>query len=147
MLSSNMKFIILCLFSLFLIKNSATAQDTLSLLDQNYLKRLNNELILSSDQNLKIENIFLNHHFKISTLNHTIDSLEKSEINEEILNTRISVLNKEKSDLIKYREDLIKLELSESQRLIYNEKMNIQKPKVLHFGIHNRADCEVCKTQ
>lgn len=142
-----MKFILLCLFSLFLIKNSAIAQDTLSLMDQNYLKRLNNELNLSLDQNIKMENIFFQHHLKIQALNKVIDSLEKSETSEEILNTRVSVLNKEKSDLIKYRDDLIKVELSESQRLLYDEKINIQKPKILHFGIHNRADCEVCKTQ
>ncbi|PCJ81448.1 MAG: hypothetical protein COA49_04965 [Bacteroidetes bacterium] len=43
------------------------------------------------------------------------------------------------------RNIAIKVSLPISLRSVFDEIFYPQKPAVLHFGIHNRADCKVCK--
>jgi len=60
------------------------------------------------------------------------------------LQTKVSALNQKKKDIRDMRELDVRLQLNPAQLKIYDEKIKPVKPQVLHFGLHNRADCKVC---
>jgi len=68
------------------------------------------------------------------------------ELNDEnMVMTEIKVKNQIIKDIREERDLEIQSLLNPEQLAIYNEKVKPQKPQVLHFGMHNRADCNVCK--
>lgn len=92
-----------------------------------------------------LDSLFIGYARELNAIDARIDSAEANpEISEDQLLVRINVLNQEKKDLKEVRELDIKSVLQPEQVAIYDEKVAPQKPKVLHFGIHNRADCNVC---
>lgn len=101
-------------------------------------------LNLDSIQKNQIDSIYGVHHQELNRVEHEMDSLERSEISEEGLNLRISVLNQEKRDIREFRELDVLNTMTKEQQAIYAEKIKPEKPKVLHFGLHDRANCKVC---
>lgn len=112
--------------------------------DARFVDQLRTELALDSVQRTAVDDLFLKAHREINLVEHEVDSLERSSMSEDELNLRVAVLNQEKKDIREYRElDLLNL-LTVEQQVIYNEKIKPAKPQVLHFGIHDRAKCNVC---
>ncbi len=103
------------------------------------------EIDLTPQQEVMIDSLFTGYALELNAIDTRIDSLEADpKLTEDQLLVRINVLNQEKKDLKEVRELDIKSVLRPEQVTLYDEKVAPQKPKVLHFGIHNRADCNVC---
>lgn len=102
-------------------------------------------LKLSDEQKIKIENYFLVCSNECNRIENKIDSLERNENDENVLIKKMSTLKKEKSEFLEMREFQILTNLNQDQISIYNSEIKPKKPSVLHFGIHNRADCIICK--
>jgi hypothetical protein len=127
-----------------LICNLHAASQQLSDRDARFVNQLQTELALDSIQRPQVDSLFWNSHMELNVVSHEVDSLERSTISEEELNLRIAVLNQKKKDIREYRElDLLDI-LTLEQQTLYTEKIKPAKPQVLHFGIHDRAKCNVC---
>lgn len=129
---------------LLTVSKIGNAQE-LSTADQRKKVTIFREIELTPQQESMIDSLFVSYAQELNAIDTRIDSLEADpNLNEDQLLVRINVLNQEKKDLKEVRELDIKSVLQPEQVAIYDEKVAPQKPKVLHFGIHNRADCNVC---
>lgn len=130
-----------------LVCNSLLSQDaTLSRMDQRKKNAMVTELNLTESQQQQTDSIFK--VFAI-TLNDIEDSLKTAQrdttIAEVDLNSMLRDFNQEKKDLRKLRDLELRRLLTPEQVKIHDEVIVPSKPQVLHFGVHNRADCNVCK--
>lgn len=123
--------------------NNGFAQD-LAAVDQRKLDAIEKTLVLSDDQSLKIDALFSKYAVLLAEVDKQISLTQKSDIPEDQIPPRISAYNQEKKDLRDLRELEIKAILTPSQRETYETKIQPEKPQVLHFGLHDRANCNVC---
>ena len=112
--------------------------------DQKFLARLKTELNLSADKYTSIEKIYSDKQKELDACDKSIKEFEQTLDNEQELQMKVSSLNQKKKDIREMRELDIKLQLTPEQLKIYDEKIKPAKPQVLHFGIHDRANCKVC---
>lgn len=126
----------------FAVSLSLSAQ--LSEKDQRYLSTIKDTLQLSEVQVFELEKVYLNCKIELDKLQNEVDSLERYEESESLLNLKVNVLNQKKKDAKEQRELDTRGVLTAEQKLVYEAKIKPQKPKVLHFGIHDRAKCNVC---
>ena len=81
----------------------------------------------------------------IEDYNKKIKEVEKSMVLEDEILERVTELYKRKKGCVELRNAQINLKLPLELRTTFNELIAPNRPAVLHFGIHNRADCNVCK--
>ena len=81
----------------------------------------------------------------VGVLEKQIDEIEKSSENEDTILEKIIYYNGLKRDCVEYRNSSILLKLPVELRGTFMKLVAPNRPAVLHFGIHNRADCKVCK--
>jgi len=124
--------------------NLHAASQELSARDSRFIDQLRTELALDSVQQKAVDTLFWNSHLDMNVVAHEVDSLERADISEEILNLKIAVLNQKKKDIREYRELGLMDVLTREQQTIYSKRIKPSKPQVLHFGIHDRAKCNVC---
>ncbi|MBI1266686.1 MAG: hypothetical protein GC193_04545 [Cryomorphaceae bacterium] len=131
-------------FILFIsIANIDYAQE-LAAIDQRKLNAIENTIELDVNQKQQIQDVFFKYAVLLSDIDKQISNTQKSDIPEEQIPLRVSAYNQDKKDLRELRELEIKGILNPSQRLVYEEKIQPEKPQVLHFGLHDRANCNVC---
>jgi hypothetical protein len=131
-------------FILFIsIANIDYAQE-LAAIDQRKLDAIEKTIELDVNQKQQIQDVFSKYAVLISDIDKQISNTQKSDIPEEQIPLRVSAYNQDKKDLRELRELEIKGILNSSQRLVYEEKIQPEKPQVLHFGLHDRANCNVC---
>lgn len=82
---------------------------------------------------------------KISDLNSKIKKFERSDLSEDEILENVLEVNRNKKVSVSLRNATIKLQLPVELRSKFEELIAPNRPAVLHFGIHNRADCNVCK--
>lgn len=82
---------------------------------------------------------------KLFEFEKEIKALQMSDISEEELMYKVVSLQGQKKSTIKLRNVNISLSLPKKFRDTFQELTSETRPAVLHFGIHNRADCNVCK--
>ncbi len=110
------------------------------------MSKLHSELNTDNLQKHKIDSIYTDAVVKLHDIDTSIKAWEKADVTEEELNAKVLELNIKKKDIRDIRDYQIQLQLNESQRKIYLEKIKPTKPAVLHFGMnHDRANCNVCK--
>ncbi|MDZ4751474.1 MAG: hypothetical protein SGI87_07675 [Flavobacteriales bacterium] len=112
--------------------------------EKKFLAKLNTELNLTSVQFAAIEKIYNSKQLELNACDSSIKVFEKTLDDEVQLQTKVSALNQKKKDIRDMRELDVRLQLNPAQLKIYDEKIKPVKPQVLHFGLHNRADCKVC---
>jgi septal ring factor EnvC (AmiA/AmiB activator) len=112
--------------------------------EQKFLVRLKTELNLSAQQNTAVEKIYTDKQKELDACDKSIKEFEQTLDNEQELQMKVSSLNQKKKDIREMRELDLKLQLTPEQLKIYDEKIKPSKPQVLHFGIHDRANCKVC---
>lgn len=112
--------------------------------EQKFLARLKSELNLSSEQYTAVEKIYTSKQKELDDCDKSIKEFEQTLDNEQELQMKVSSLNQKKKDIREMRELDVKLQLTTEQLKIYDEKIKPAKPQVLHFGIHDRANCKVC---
>lgn len=131
-------------FILFIsIANIDYAQE-LAAIDQRKLDAIEKTIELDVNQKQQIQDVFSKYAVLISDIDKQISNTQKSDIPEEQIPLRVSAYNQDKKDLRDLRELEIKGILNPSQRLVYEKKIQPEKPQVLHFGLHDRANCNVC---
>jgi hypothetical protein len=131
-------------FILFIsIANIDYAQE-LAAIDQRKLDAIEKTIELDVNQKQQIQVVFSKYALLISDIDKQIPNTQKSDIPEEQIPLRVSAYNQDKKDLRDLRELEIKGILNPSQRLVYEKKIQPEKPQVLHFGLHDRANCNVC---
>ncbi|MFT4679646.1 MAG: hypothetical protein ACI84C_001261 [Flavobacteriales bacterium] len=128
--------------ALFTVSLSMSAQ--LSEKDKRYLSTVRDTLQLSAEQVIELDKVYLFCKGELDKLQNEVDSLERYEESESLLNLKVNVLNQKKKDAKEQRELDTRGVLTVEQKLVYETKIKPQKPKVLHFGIHDRAKCNVC---
>ena len=112
--------------------------------EQKFLARLKSELNLSEEKFSAIEKIYSDKQKELDACDKSIKEFEQTLDNEQELQMKVSSLNQKKKDIREMRELDVKLQLTPDQLKIYDEKIKPAKPQVLHFGIHDRANCKVC---
>jgi hypothetical protein len=75
------------------------------------------------------------------------DSLEQSSISEEDLLVEVLTIQEAMKACRQSRRDNMRQALPESYHQAFDQFSDPAKPAVLHFGLHNRMDCNVCKPQ
>ena len=131
-------------FILFIsIANIDYAQE-LAAIDQRKLDAIEKTIELDVNQKQQIQVVFSKYAVLISDIDKQISNTQKSDIPEEQIPLRVSAYNQDKKDLRDLRELEIKGILNPSQRLVYEKKIQPEKPQVLHFGLHYLANCNVC---
>lgn len=81
---------------------------------------------------------------KIIRYDKQIKELQASDISEDELIYKVMGLQGIKKSAKNYRNATISLALPQELRIVFEELTSETRPAVLHFGIHNRADCNVC---
>lgn len=112
--------------------------------DLEFIERMNEELALSSSQKTLIIDVYHKTMLELDSVQQIIRVIEKSELPEEQVRLQVLVLNQEKKDIKRFRDQEVEFLLDPSQLEKYKSDLKPDKPAVLHFGIHNRADCRVC---
>ncbi len=135
---------ILIAFLIIVFNNAIQAQSSLSEKDQRFLSKLSSELKLEEMQVKEITSLYQVAQIELDSLQKEIKHIEKTEDDEKMVNLKVNVLNQKKKDVKEFRELELKLLLSPDQIVAYERDIKPQKPKVLHFGIHDRAKCQVC---
>ncbi len=137
---------ILAIISFLIISSSGVLAQQLTAQDSSFLSKLHIELSTDNVQKQKIDSIYTDAVVKLHDIDTSIKAWEKADVTEEELNTKVLELNIKKKDIRDIRDAQIQLQLNESQRKIYLEKIKPTKPAVLHFGMnHDRANCNVCR--
>jgi hypothetical protein len=137
---------ILAIISFLIISSSGVLAQQLTAQDSSFLSRLHTELNTDNLQKHKIDSIYTDAGVKLHDIDTSIKAWEKADVTEEELNAKVLELNIKKKDIRDIRDAQIQLQLNESQRKIYLEKIKPTKPAVLHFGMnHDRANCNVCR--
>jgi hypothetical protein len=73
------------------------------------------------------------------------DSLESADISEEALQASMADVRRELAACRQQRKRDIRAALPEQLRTTYDDMAQPERPAVLHFGLHNRMECVVCK--
>ena len=82
---------------------------------------------------------------KLAEYDKQIKTIQSSELSEDEIMYKVVSLQGAKKSALKLRNASIKLALPQELRIVFEELTSESRPAVLHFGIHNRADCNVCK--
>lgn len=112
--------------------------------DARFVTKLKQELSLSAVQASQVDSLFAFYHEQLQQVEAYIDSVESSNATEAEVTMRVAIKAQERKDLKAERESDLTALFTDEQQVIYTEKIKPAKPQVLHFGIHNRADCKVC---
>ncbi len=137
---------ILAIISFLIISSSGVLAQQLTAQDSSFLSKIHSELNTDNLQKHKIDSIYTDAVVKLHDIDTSIKAWEKADVTEEELNAKVLELNIKKKDIRDIRDAQIQLQLNESQRKIYLEKIKPTKPAVLHFGMnHDRANCNVCR--
>ena len=78
--------------------------------------------------------------------NDILDSLEAAPISESELLKSMGPVRIALDACRSSRSTDIRAALDSSARAAYDALALPERPRVLHFGVHNRMDCNVCKT-
>lgn len=73
------------------------------------------------------------------------DSLESADISEAALLASMADVRRELAACRQQRKRDIRAALPEPLRTTYDDMAQPERPAVLHFGLHNRMECVVCK--
>ena len=77
--------------------------------------------------------------------NHVQDSLEAAPMSESELLKALGPVRTALGDCRSSRSKDIRAALDSSARVAFDALALPERPRVLHFGVHNRMDCNVCK--
>jgi len=112
--------------------------------DERLLGQLEKRLQLESSQMLAIRGLYERVQTRVDSLDAEIQHLLTTEENEDHVTFMVPVLQQRKKDEKDLRELRMREILTAGQRVIYDAEIKPVKPLVLHFGIHDRMDCNVC---
>jgi len=131
--------------SFFLLSGLIFHAQTTNPTEVQYLLNLKSELNLNNKQFDDADSIVFSASQQITALDKTIQSISRSDMNEDERSSKIRDLNGQKKTIRESRDLSVQLLLNEEQKKIYLEKIKPSKPAVIHMGMnHDRANCNVC---
>ncbi len=129
---------------LFSAAKFGIAQD-LPPVDQRKRDAISEQLKLHPLQEQVLDSLFASYARQIEAVDMRLKAIERDpNLSEDQVVMRMNVLSQEKTDLRNLRELDIQAVLTPEQKKEYASRIQPNKPAVLHFGIHNRMDCNVC---
>lgn len=124
---------------------SVCHSQTINPTEVQYLLNLKSELSLTNEQFDDADSIYFSASQQIIILDKEIQSISRSDLNDEERSSKIRDLNGQKKTIRESRDLSVQLLLNEEQQKIYLEKIKPAKPAVIHMGMnHDRANCNVC---
>ena len=106
---------------------------------------LGSSLIWKGEIRAKVFGLIEKTDQKLEEYDKNIKTVQSSNLSEEQIMYEVVSLQGAKKSALKLRNASIKLALPQELRIVFEELTSETRPAVLHFGIHNRADCNVCK--
>lgn len=144
-LLDDMQRILFFIFLNFLCICSA-AQTSLTAADSSFLARTKSLLQLSPQQVRFADSLFLAKGAALKQVENELFRLQRSNLPEDSIATYSTVLANKRKDLRNTRDMELRFALTPDQQITFDQQIKATKPQVLHFGVHNRADCVVCKS-
>lgn len=126
------------------IDNSFTQRES-KLLFMDLETVLGSSLIWKGEVRAKVFGLIEKTDQKLEEYDKNIKTVQSSNLSEEQIMYEVVSLQGAKKSALKLRNASIKLALPQELRIVFEELTSETRPAVLHFGIHNRADCNVCK--
>lgn len=112
--------------------------------DQRFVDELSVKLGLTADQSEAVLSLYHSVQHSVDSLDSEIRSIQLNEA-DELAEQLIPVLQQKKKDAREMREITLKSLLTADQRKKYEDEIRpVAKPTVLHFGIHDRMNCNIC---
>ena len=105
------------------------------------------QLALDEDAAAKLFEAALPWEACLAHWNACRDSLESANIEETELLEAMVLVRSNLDDCRTSRSLAIRASLDSLERLEFDKLRLPEKPRVLHFGLHNRMDCVVCKPE
>jgi len=141
-----MRLLFLINMAMFLVLMPVQAQETeLSSFDQRKRDAMVKKLELSADQIVQVDSVFHAFSERLYSYDLQIKEVQRdTSFTEKEISTRLNVLRQNQKDERALRELDLRNNLTPEQLIVYEKDIQPAKPQVLHFGIHNRADCNVC---
>jgi hypothetical protein len=137
-------FVFIVFLLVFSTAKFGIAQD-LPPVDQRKRDAISEQLQLHPLQEQLLDSVFSSYARQIADVDVRLKAIERDpSLSEEQVVMRMNVLSQEKTDLRNLRELDIQALLTPEQKKSYAARIQPSKPAVLHFGIHNRMDCNVC---
>ena len=136
---------LLLFIALSLCNNVARGQDTLSLRNQKQLSVLHEQLKLDTAQHMALHEIFLTCQLNVDELDKERSRIQRLDSSEVYISKQVQIIAGKRRESLSLREQEILAVLNTEQKETYKTKIKPDKPQVLHFGIHNRKDCDICK--
>jgi len=122
-----------------------TGQTQLPSTDERFLTELSARLELRAEQFDALQRLYLSAQLELDSIDNEIRHIQTHEDNEELAVMMIPVLQQRKKDAREQRELLLRSVLTDEQRKRYEEEIRpTAKPQVLHFGVHDRMNCNIC---
>ncbi len=118
-----------------------------SLLPADARKRANisEKIDLTPAQEHLIDSLFNAYGLQLADLEARMKAAERNpDLGEDEVVVRMNVIAQERTDLRDSRELELLMVFTPEQRAHYQTTVAPKKPAVLHFGVHNRMDCNVC---
>ena len=141
-----MRLLFLTNMAMFLVLMPVQAQETeLSSFDQRKRDAMVKKLELSADQIVQVDSVFHAFSERLYSYDLQIKEVQRdTSFTEKEISTRLNVLRQNQKDERALRELDLRNNLTPEQLIVYEKDIQPAKHQVLHFGIHNRADCNVC---
>jgi len=112
--------------------------------EERYLSELTAKLVLTPEQTGPVRALFEDTQRIVDSLDFEIDRLEREALSEQEVAFRVPILRQKKKDERELRDLRLREMLNTDQKRIYDNEIKPEKPVVLHFGVHERMNCNVC---
>ena len=123
-------------------QSAPTATESSRLVDQ-----ISSQLVLPSELQAVLMAAALPWDACVTHWQFKVDSLERAPISEDALLAQIVEARQEIGSCREQRKAAMRAVLPPSFQVKFDDLAQPSRPSVLHFGIHNRLDCNVCKPQ
>jgi ABC-type sugar transport system ATPase subunit len=121
------------------------SQNALPETAEHWVSRLDSLLILTEDQKVKLEGIYLFYELERNSIELSLAELQTEPMDPMEWEIKDNSLRMRRKSMSKEREERILQELSSEQQKVYLERIAPNKPQVLHMGLkHDKINCNIC---
>lgn len=121
------------------------SQNVLPETAEHWVSRLDSLLILTEDQKVKLEGIYLFYELERNSIELSLAELQTEPMDPIEWEIKDNSLRMRRKSMSKEREERILQELSSEQQKVYLERIAPNKPQVLHMGLkHDKINCNIC---
>jgi len=112
--------------------------------DKRLLENIRTQLRPDTVQMQEIRQLIRLCSSEVAALETEKKKIQRESNDEELLQTQLLVFNQKIKDARDFRDIGIESILRTEQLAVYKAKIKPDKPQVLHFGLHDKANCNIC---